>query len=178
MFLLRLCCWGWYNWWYCPSFHLESMGEMAPQTQASSVQSWEGLAPETEKGPPPGGQSELWEAGLFVPYSPACQGGRRASPTQTTPWASLWAPSLWKPRLTGKARKLWVFKVLRTLPLVFVKIHCSYLCVRVGKKTRRKFINKLIMIPLGVCMMRDSFCPLMFSAFSKFSVMSLCYLFK
>lgn len=95
--------------------------------------SWTEKETETEKGPQLGGKSHLWEAWLFVLYSPACQGGRPASPTQMTLLVSLWAPFLWRPRLTGRARKLWVFKVLPTLPLVLVKIHCSYLCVCLGK---------------------------------------------
>lgn len=90
----------------------------------------ERAGPREEKGPQTGEQSYLWEAWLFVPYSPACQGGRPASPTRTTHLASLWAPSLWRPRSIGKARKLWVFKVLPTLLLVLVKIHCSFMCTR------------------------------------------------
>ena len=90
--------------------------------------------PQTEKDPQTGGPSHLCRGPALSPSSPAHRGGRPASRTPMTLLALLWVPSLWRPHLTGRARKLWVFKVLPTLPFILVKIHCLYLYVHKGKK--------------------------------------------
>lgn len=138
-------------------------------TQAFIVQSWARERPSDQRTEPSLGDLAL------CPYSPAYQGGRPASPAQMMPLASLWAPSLWRPHLTGKASKLWVLKVLWTLPLV-VKIHCSCMCVHVWGKNWKEIHQQI-----NSDHFRDMwfiFCPLKFSMFSKFSTMSLRYLYN